>query len=386
MRSNLDIQRLITEKIGGIISAADEAYLDQLIESDSVVAAAWNETKNLYNKEDINNNFQRFEQLKWAEMPFQTREVITPAPELIAILPEKKEKRLLPLAWAAAVVILVLTAGGWWLFRAPTAAKPALSLTNPHAGVQLQLGNGQILNLSEDTGTIHTNTLQATNNNKTLSLPTGTMSPNSDNESLTLAVPVGQHYSITLSDGTVVSLNSASKLHFPVPFPTNSREVYLSGEAFFAVAKDVSHPFLVHTPQGTVRVLGTSFNVNSYDSAVVKVSLVDGAVQMNETGLRPGQQAVATSNGIQVQPFDELTELSWRQGVFYYSNTSLAEIARVLPRWFGIPVIMDNARIAGETFTGSLERNQPINIFLENLKSTTTVDYYFDKNGRLHFK
>ncbi|MBC9929095.1 FecR family protein [Chitinophaga qingshengii] len=375
MRSNLDIQQLMTEKIGGIISAADEAYLDHLIESDRVVAAAWDNTKDLYRQEDIDNHFQRFETLPWQEMPFQT------------VLPDQKIRQWIsPLAWAAAIALLISVTSAWWLVRSHTPAKPSLALSETQGDVQLQTGNGQLLNLSKDTGLLHTGTLQAINTNNTLSMPVSTIGETTGNDNLTLTVPIAQHYSIKLSDGTVVSLNSVSSLRFPVPFTAGSREVYLTGEAYFAVAHDATRPFLVHTPQGTVQVLGTAFNVNTYDSTVVKVSLVEGAVKMEQVALKPGQQAVASTSGIRVQPFDETTELSWRQGIFYFSNTSLADIARILPRWFGTPIIMDNPHIARETFTGSVERSQPITVFLENLKSTTTVDYYFDKTGQLHFK
>lgn len=386
MRRNLDIQQLMTEKIGGIISAADEAYLDHLIETDGVVAAAWDETKQLFGEEDVNDNFCRFDNLLWQKMPFQTDKAVCAELLPLPVLRHKASIRIRPIIWAAAASLLMLLLAAWWLFRSPAITAPALSLTDAHAGVQLQLGNGKILNLSKDSGLLHTGTLQAINNNKTLVLPVSTIPAHMNNESLTLAVPVSKYYTIKLSDGTQVTLNSASILRFPVPFSADNREIYISGEAFLTVAKDSRHPFLVHTPQGTVQVLGTAFNVNSYDSNNVKISLVEGAVKVKNVILKPGEQAVTTNSGISIHPFDESEELSWRQGIFYFSNTSLSEIARVLPRWFGIPVIMDNNHIAGETFTGSLERSQSINIFLENLKSTTAVDYYFDKNGRLHFK
>nr|WP_295865488.1 FecR domain-containing protein [uncultured Chitinophaga sp.] len=384
MKSNLYIQRLMTEKIGGNISAADECYLDHLIETDGVVATAWEKTRQLYNEEDIKDNFHRFNDVQWQEMPFQAPQSIipqrTPTPQ------EKRFGKISSIAWAVAASLLMLAAVAWWLFRTDKPSARGLSLTDPQAGVQLQLGSGKILNLSKDSGVLHTAATQLINTTKSLSLSESTIPGKHNNENLTLAVPIGKYYTIKLSDGTEVALNAASTLRFPVPFSADTREVYLSGEAFLTVARDAARPFLVHTAQGTVQVLGTSFNVNTYDSGSVKVSLVDGMVKMEDVPLKPGQQAVATNTGIRVQPFDEPEELSWRRGVFYFSNTTLADIARILPRWFGIPVIMDNNSIATETFTGSLERNQPVAVFLDNLKSTTTVDYYFDKNGRLHFK
>ncbi|MGY0036742.1 FecR family protein [Pedobacter sp. NJ-S-72] len=95
----------------------------------------------------------------------------------------------------------------------------------------------------------------------------------------TLVVPVKLDYQITLSDGTRVWLNSASSLHFPFSFSGATREVYLTGEAFFKVAKNPDQPFIVHTNQTDVKVLGTEFNVNSYNSNITMTSLVEGSVK-----------------------------------------------------------------------------------------------------------
>ncbi|WP_343746385.1 FecR domain-containing protein [Chitinophaga sp.] len=407
MRANLKIQQLMMEKIGRVINAADEAYLDHLIETDSVVASVWHQTVQLYSSEDIENGFSRFDHLQWQEittLPVDTN-ITTPMPweedkqsdATVPLLlqnetPEQVTitRRMHPAAWAAAAALVVVAIASWWLFQSTRPAHQHLELTDKKHGVQLQLASGKVVNLSTDSGTIALPKMQFTNNNKTFSLAASTIDKSAGNEKLTLAVPVGLDYKVKLPDGTDVWLNSATTMRFSVPFLNKEREVFIDGEAFIQVAKDVDRPFLVHTATSTVQVLGTSFNVNSYDNNTIKVSLVEGAVKMKENGeevtLKPGQQAVANGKGISIHPFDESEELSWRQGVFYFSNTSLSEIARVLPRWFGIPVIMDNNHIAGETFTGSLERSQSINTFLENLKSTTAVDYYFDKNGRLHFK
>ncbi|MBC9915558.1 FecR family protein [Chitinophaga varians] len=412
MRANLKIQQLMMEKIGRVIDAADEAYLDHLIETDSVVASVWHHTLQLYSTEDIETGFDRFDHLQWEDITTLPADSNIPVPipweqdkqsdELIPFLlqeetpdalqpaPTTAAQRIHPAIWPAAAAVLVAVIAAWWQFQPRQSVPQHLNLVDKKRGVQLQLANGKVVNLSKDSGTIALQQLHFTNSHKTLSLATSTIDSSKRNETLTLVVPVGLDYKVRLSDGSDVWLNSATTMRFSVPFQGKIREVFIEGEAFIHVAKDVNRPFFVHTAHSTVQVLGTSFNVNSYDNGTIKVSLVEGAVRMLENGeevtLKPGQQAIATGKGIDILPFDETEELSWRQGIFHFSNTSLAEIASVLPRWFGIPVIMDNARIASETFTGSLERNQSIHIFLENLKSTTTVDYYFDKNGRLHFK
>lgn len=95
-----------------------------------------------------------------------------------------------------------------------------------------------------------------------------------------LNVPRGGEYKLVLSDGTRVHANAESRLTYPVSFTGNKREVYLTGEALFEVAKDTLHPFIVHTPYGIVEVVGTRFNVNTYEKNQTTVTLEEGAVKV----------------------------------------------------------------------------------------------------------
>src|SRR5690606_11038943 len=125
-------------------------------------------------------------------------------------------------------------------------------------------------------------------------------------------------------------------------------------------------PFLVHLPHGSVQVLGTEFNVNTYDSTQAKVSLVSGSVRMKAGStsklVKPGFEAVAVAgtDAIKLQTFDQTMTLSWRKGMFLFEDMPLEEICKVLPRWFGITAVMDNDRIARRKYTGLLDRNKPI--------------------------
>ncbi|HTI11442.1 MAG TPA: FecR domain-containing protein, partial [Puia sp.] len=198
----------------------------------------------------------------------------------------------------------------------------------------------------------------------------------------TLTVPVGMDYKIVLADGTEVWMNSATVLQFPFAFRGETREISLSGEAYLKVAGDATRPFIVHLPQTTVQVLGTAFNVNSYDSGIVRVSLVSGAVTLKsdrqELQLRPGMEGVYSKNAdLTFHSFDEKDVLGWMQGIHVFYNASIQEISRVLPRWYGLAVKLDNPRITRQRFSGFINRNKPIQDFLENLKSTHSADYYF---------
>lgn len=199
-----------------------------------------------------------------------------------------------------------------------------------------------------------------------------------------LRVPVGKDYRVTLSDGTEIWLNSATTLQFPFKFSGKTREISIQGEAYLEIAEQAGQPFLVHTQHGTLQVLGTSFNINDYDSGIVKVSLVEGALRFKtktkNVAITPGQQAVyAVNKNIRLQPFEEEEVLAWRSGKYYFIEATLQEIVTVLPRWYGISVVIDNPRLGGERFAGQMDRNKPLTTFLDNLSTTMKLSYYFDK-------
>ncbi len=117
-----------------------------------------------------------------------------------------------------------------------------------------------------------------------------------------LSVPRGGEYSVTLQDGTVVNLNSASELRYPVQFAGSERKVFLTGEAYFQVAKDKEHPFVVVTGEAEIEALGTSFNVYSYQEETrIETTLVEGAVRFSVADqtviLVPGEQGVVGTDG-----------------------------------------------------------------------------------------
>lgn len=255
--------------------------------------------------------------------------------------------------------------------------------------LQLQLSNGEVIDLSKKQSSITVNgitQLNNTNNALTYSIKDN---PATQNQVNSLWVPAGMDYHITLSDGSLIFLNSATTLRFPFHFSGNTREITIDGEAYVQVAKDQNRPFILHTPKGTIQVLGTTFNVNTYDSGRVKVSLVDGAVAFainnQQTLLKPGQAITCTEDkGPHVTALNE-NELLWIKGRYKLENTPMAEITKVLPRWYGVKVIIDNPKIAEKRFTGTILKTEPIQEFLDAIKLTTGADSYY-KEGVLHIR
>lgn len=202
-----------------------------------------------------------------------------------------------------------------------------------------------------------------------------------------LTVPKGGQFSVALSDGTQVWLNSESKLKYPVAFILgDTREVeLLYGEAYFEVSPSGEHQgskFKVVTGAQEVTVLGTQFNIKAYrDEPAIWTTLVEGSIEV-EVGeqrrtLDPREQSrvQAGSNQIEVANVDVYSATSWKKGIFSFNDMSLGEIMKVLARWYDIEVIFNRPRLKDNTFTGVLRKNQHIEIILESIKTTTNMNY-----------
>ncbi|WP_159442263.1 FecR family protein [Chitinophaga niabensis] len=354
----------MTLKLSGLIDAEEEVWLDNLIKNDPVVQLQWNELLNAYNPKDIDTRFARYNKKPW--------KAITTKNKVFTI----------QRALVAAAIIGVCALAASWLFQPKRAA-----VVQSH-GIVLKLSNGETLQLSGTPGTITMAGTQFSKSGNSMSYTAGNEAPGGWNS---LTVPIGMDYKIDLPDGSQVWMNSATTLDFPFRFSASTREIKINGEAYLKIAPDVNRPFIVQAGASTVQVLGTEFNVNTYDPKLLKIALVEGAIKMKagnqELQLSPGQEAIwQNTTSLASRSFDAEEVLGWRKGIYYFNNASLHEITEVLPRWFGIAVVMDRADVGKDLFSGLVNRNKPIHTFLENLKSTTAIDYYFDKEGVLHFK
>lgn len=194
-----------------------------------------------------------------------------------------------------------------------------------------------------------------------------------------LEVPQGAEYHLRLADGTRVWLNARSQLVYPVAF-SDVREVKLEGEAYFEVARDEQHPFIVRTEGMAVRVLGTEFNVNARKEAGVQAVLVKGSVEVTAEGgdkvlLRPGELAETENGGIQVSEVNVRKYTAWHEGVFYFENATLEEIMRELSDWYCVQTIFVNPASRGRKFSGVLRRDDTVARVLRKIEQTTSVRF-----------
>ncbi|OQP56862.1 hypothetical protein A3860_09775 [Niastella vici] len=187
-------------------------------------------------------------------------------------------------------------------------------------------------------------------------------------------VPKGERAKITLPDGSEVELNADSKLTYPAKFTSNTREVQLTGEAFFRVQPDAQHPFLVTSINIGVMVLGTTFNMQCYpDKDQATVALVTGKVKLNAISngenkqrrvktitLAPAEMGVLNKNdqSLQKTAYDLNEETGWRQGIVVFRNAGFTEIANRFDKVYNIRLI-NQSRKKEFRFNGSFSNVSP---------------------------
>jgi len=298
--------------------------------------------------------------------------------------------------WAAAIVLIFISTGVYLYFNQTgkklaekTSAQNFKNDVSPGTNkAVLTLADGtQVLLDSTKNGAI---TLQGTT--KIIKSNSGQIIYKSELPDLkseiqynTVTTPKGGQYQVILPDGTKAWLNAASSLKFPIAFTGKERNVELTGEGYFEVAKNASMPFNVSVGQMKVQVLGTHFNINAYiDETSIKTTLLEGSVKVLATGnlqlatvLKPGQQAQLQTKNYELRTINDvdLNEvMAWKDGFFEFENMELPAIMRQIERWYNVEVEYKRGTIK-ERFGGRISRN--LNI--------SNVLHLLEGNG-IHFK
>ena len=195
-----------------------------------------------------------------------------------------------------------------------------------------------------------------------------------------LRVPKGGTYQMTLLDGTKVWLNSGSEIRFPVHFRASNRMVHMKGEVYFEVAKRVNQPFIVHVNQSMIEVLGTHFNVNSYNNKVL-TTLLEGSVKLSTTDasviLKPGELGNIDQRRIAVEKADLRKMMAWKNGEFYFKGDPFFDIITQVALWYDLDVQMDPA-LKETRITGSINRNVNLSEMLSMLKYITKSNFHLE--------
>jgi transmembrane sensor len=320
-------------------------------------------------------------------------------------LPAPRRIRVRVQLAAASVLLVLASAAVIWLFyghsqvKRPIAARLASdSKAIRPLGTQatLTLGDGSVVNLDAvkegpviGDGKVRIDKQQAQLVYKALGAVNGKTSgggapgdvkANPEMLYNTLMTPRGGMYSVVLSDGTKVWLNSSSSLRYPTTFTGQVREVSLNGEAYFEVAKNPSQPFQVTVNGMEVKVMGTHFNIMAYnDESAIATTLLEGAVKVESTKnsmvLAPGQQSLFMrgSKGIRVRNVDVEEIVAWKNGILQFRSEDIKSVMRKIARWYDVDV-----RYEGEIndhFSGAVYRDAEVSSLLRNMELTHTVHF-----------
>ncbi len=196
----------------------------------------------------------------------------------------------------------------------------------------------------------------------------------------TLSTAIGETYIVVLPDQSKVWMNAASTLTYSSAMARlDRRTVELSGEAYFEVAKDKAHPFIVKSASQQVEVLGTHFNVNTYNEKAMSTTLLEGSVRVAVGAkvqlIRPGEQSVASVEGIAVKEVEAEDVIAWKNGYFMFSSESLESIMGKLSRWYGVKVEFTDASLKQRTFFGSVSKYVNISQVLKKLNATGKTEF-----------
>jgi transmembrane sensor len=295
----------------------------------------------------------------------------------------------------AASVLLVLTAGAFWLL---SEREHRITATTIDAGEIHPGKEGAILTMADGSKVILDPVKDTT-----IALAGGLIARIKDGNLLyegkssqatfnSISTPRGRQFHVRLPDGSDAWLNAESSIRYPLAFTGNERRIAISGEVYFEVKKHIK-PFIVNAGKmAEVTVLGTSFNVNAYSNeSAIATTLIEGAVKVSAGTqtrvIRPGQQArivdTGKNNGITIQSNTNLEKvLAWKNGIFNFDDADLEEVMRQLERWYDIEVVYATGVNRKTKFFGEINKLNTLGDLLEMLEKSG-VHFKMESNRKL---
>ncbi len=315
-----------------------------------------------------------------------------------------------PKVAAAAAILLALGVGAFWLFnhRATKDIDPPAGQPPAQADI-LPGGNKAVLTLADGSQIMLDSAANGNiarqgavevlkKDNGALDYRLNDAKHATTNGALlynTLSTPRGGQYKLTLPDGTKVWLNAASSIRYPAVFDREKRQVEVTGEAYFEVAREKDRKFIVRTEGSAIEVLGTHFNVNAYaNEPSINTTLVEGSVKVsrgnagqNSVTLKPGQQAAISHSSqgspqtpvqaILVQTVDTDPVIAWTKNNFTFTNISLANAMRQVERWYDVKIVFRDD-VANEQIMANISRDVPISRLMYKLSLTGNLHFTID--------
>lgn len=304
----------------------------------------------------------------------------------------RKPNRVMKMVRYAAILILPLAVVAYVLLSTSKPTEPITVVRNQieeklSAPVRKQpvlvLNDGSVLQLAREEGKREVTSNATSDGNELVYSKNDSPENRVTVEYHTVMVPKGGEYHVVLADGTKVWFNEETELKYPVVFVGEKREVYLkSGEVYLEVARDEKCPFIVHTGNGDIRVLGTQFNVKYLTDQKVATTLVKGGVQVKkgnvEVILQPNQQAVVGEvvSKIPVMDVEDVEEIiCWKDNMFFFRDVELEQIMDKLAEWYGFTVFYETPETKSEKFFVRIDKYAEVNGILEVMSEVSNVKF-----------
>lgn len=422
------IAQLLLKKLTGDLTAEESAALETWAQSSPAAKRKFDELTSLpairQKLKDYAEASERSDQLRSSNLIIAPDAGSSPqsAPGSVQAHTPSRIPLIRKLSWAAAIILIAVGIYTWSIDNRKQNPTTTTRLSDIPPGKNtaiLTLADGSAIVLDSSSNGV----LATQGNTRILKNATGRITYTPDNTTTdiasldnTLSTPKGGQYQLTLPDGSNVWLNAASSITFPTAFTGSQRHVTISGEAWFEVAKDNRHPFIVDIKDAqSVEVLGTEFNINGYDNeAQIRTTLIKGSIKVidihrpgtaaashpsNATShqpapatashqpasspatppaaviLKPGQQAILASTSRQttantgiatIDAADIEKIMAWKKGLFNFEGADVPTVMRQLERWYDIHVKYNGA-IPGIRFRGELDRGVNLSEILKIL-------------------
>jgi hypothetical protein len=346
----IEIRALIIAEIAGTLSGDEQLELHQLIEEHPEVRALADHLRESLNYE---------RSISIDAMKEEFKQTIRTDDERRKLHKKKKLRILTALSSAAMAALWFFTVHP---FRSPDMRPYEKSaIRNPK---QITMAfNGQRHPLPGEQLTMHGSGRGTTDDNR----HTGFTIPPALNAPISIKVPAGRTYNLKLEDGSSIAMNSESEVLFPASFG-KTREITVHGEAMVKVANDPQRPFIVVMNNMRVQVLGTVFNVNTYNPERPEVALYSGSVKLTggnkDVVLKEGKKATFNGQDFQLGNFDR-GGCAWSRDTIILSDADEKEIVQAFARYFDQQIVFDKAFIGTARLT--FNRHQPVSTLLEQL-------------------
>ncbi len=355
------IEELMLASLSGRITEADQVFLDEMIEADPIVAELWRKHQLIAGY--LKNSLRK--KTAWNRIKDE-----------ISVKTVKSRAKKIRGYFAGALVMIMGIVIGIYFFNHAGKDVFQSGKADDQAHLVFSFGNTEVPIVSPMTSTriadIEIKDGQLTFHPKTTTF-----------DICKLRVPKRLDAKLVLRDGTRIWINAASELSFPLTFNALSRDVALTGEAYFEVARKATQPFIVTAGKVKVEVKGTHFNVRAYPNEKIETSLSEGSVSVAAGKqirlLIPDEMATFDqAAGLAIGSFDSLKVLSWLKGIYRFNNERLAEINPVFDRWFGYTFHYTDQSLKEIRFSGFMDKKQPIDSFLHRLCLSANLNYRFD--------